>query len=747
MIFFLALIACNPYSNANPEEDDTGWANDSDDEELDSENPSPTVDTDLDPIEEPETVALPPLLSAPATLPGTAINRLVADIDDLLDGTTHGAYILDAENQQVVYESNPDARLKPASNAKLFITAISMERFGEDDRYTVELWAPASPSGGTVASLTALSLHDSTWSGYVTDGSTYVAQRIADLAWEAGIRRISGTLMLAGEALVNGDSLGTYSATSHRARAAVALQNAFTARGISVGSSSTTDRLSSPGGVKIAERASAALSASAQAVNTYSHNEMADIELRRLGYALGGTSSYAVGAREMIDALGDMGIDTSDLAFFDGSGLSHSNRVTARSVVELLEVMQAHPHGEAWERGLAIAGVRGTIENRMTGADTLGRFYAKTGTLRDTIALSGILHNAHDGHRYLISILQNSVGSQSGARATADAVVKVVAKDWRSGADRPAKPEILSATARNGVMEVSWTAVAGAASYGVWLSNDGKIWDRAQAYSVTSPSMRFNIDSGYPTYVRVIAVNSKGWSEPSDVYAGQTGPTKRVLLVDGDTRWDDLWENTLGRGHDSVARVAFGIEGRSFDSASAAAVVNGAVQLDDYDAVVWLLGEESTVNKTFDASERTLVQEYLGSGGSLLVSGSEVAWDLDNKGTSETQTFYNQWLHADYAGDDAGTWGSGPSTGGIFEGLPEINFYSPTGAVIDYPDQITPSNGAEAALDYLAGSGGTAAVTYDGDYAVVTFGFPIEAIDGADRRQDVLERVFDFFGI
>ena len=45
------------------------------------------------------------------------------------------------------------------------------------------------------------------------------------------------------------------------------------------------------------------------------------------------------------------------------------------------------------------------------------------------------------------------------------------------------------------------------------------------------------------------------------------------------------------------------------------------------------------------------------------------------------------------------------------------------------------------------GAGGTAAISYSGSYSVVNFGFPIESIDGKDRRSEVLERVFDFFGL
>ena len=63
----------------------------------------------------------------------------------------------------------------------------------------------------------------------------------------------------------------------------------------------------------------------------------------------------------------------------------------------------------------------------------------------------------------------------------------------------------------------------------------------------------------------------------------------------------------------------------------------GRVSAADYDVLVWILGEESTVDETFSAAERTLVQNFLSvPGRGLFVSGSELAWDLDNNDSFET---------------------------------------------------------------------------------------------------------------
>ena len=64
-------------------------------------------------------------------------------------------------------------------------------------------------------------------------------------------------------------------------------------------------------------------------LNVYSHNEFADILARHNGWQLWNGSTYADGEAALLDFLGGIGVGTSSLEFYDGSGLSHSNRVTA----------------------------------------------------------------------------------------------------------------------------------------------------------------------------------------------------------------------------------------------------------------------------------------------------------------------------------------------------------------------------------------------------------------------------------
>ena len=102
------------------------------------------------------------------------------------------------------------------------------------------------------------------------------------------------------------------------------------------------------------------------------------------------------------------------------------------------------------------------------------------------------------------------------------------------------------------------------------------------------------------------------------------------------------------------------------------AVISGAVNLNDYDSVIRILGAESTADDTFNATEQTLVEAFIAAGGHLFVSGSEIAWDLDSQGGGVS--FFENTLKGNYAADDANTYNVTVPGGSIFAGIPNFSF-------------------------------------------------------------------------
>ena len=124
-----------------------------------------------------------------------------------------------------------------------------------------------------------------------------------------------------------------------------------------------------------------------------------------------------------------MGIDTTAQNLADGSGVSRYNLVTAGQIVRLLEYMRSRSDlFPAYRDALPIAGVDGTLENRLRGTPAEGRARAKTGTLNGVTTLSGYVDSA-EGEPLAFSVLvEFYVGSSAPRRAVQDSIVAALAR-------------------------------------------------------------------------------------------------------------------------------------------------------------------------------------------------------------------------------------------------------------------------------------------------------------------------------
>lgn len=720
----------------------------------------PEEDPPLDPPDSPTGPTGPSALTgdpfaavpAPDVLPPTAISAIKSAIDSAVSSVTatSAVYIVDAENGQEIYVRAPDLPLKPASNTKLFTTATAFDLLGADHQMEARIYADKTPTAaGAVSQLTIISEHDFTWSTMLYATTSFPAERIADRVVAAGVKSVT-TLSVAGDYIVQGESTGTYDADGDRQLAADLLASTLEGRGITIGATTVTDSFAPPkNAVSLAKRTSLPIASAAHPLNVYSHNEFADLLARHNGYLLRNGSTYEEGAAAAKDWLASTGVDASGFQLHDGSGLSHSNRVTARQVVGILAYMATRPSGLAWQRTFSIGNVIGTLESRMSDPDVSGRFYGKTGTLNGVICTSGVLFHKHDGHRYFVSILMNDVADASAARSAEDAIVAAVAHDRRSLGTRPAKPTLrMMRSGGNGRIHFAWDPVKDADAYDLWLSKDAAVWERAGARRVTQTThVAAGLDASTTYYARLVASNAAGDSEPSNVLAASTRKGKpKLLLVEAFDRYATQPENPLGRGHDFLAGYARAFGERTFDSVGHDAVAAGAVKLSDYSAVFWQLGEESTADETFTADEETIVSDAIARGVHFFVSGSELAWDLDNKGTTADRAFAHDVLHVSYVADSAGTKTATAMSGMFNGGASELPFYTPGTQDVAYPDKLSAGAGATAELAYVGGQGGVAAVSYSGAAKVVVFGFPFETLATTDLRQSVMAGVLAFMG-
>ena len=90
-------------------------------------------------------------------------------------------------------------------------------------------------------------------------------------------------------------------------------------------------------------------------------------------------------------ALTELGVDPTSYVLADGSGLSRHNLVSPEALVQTLQVMAQRPEAAVYRASLSVAGVNGTLKNRLQDTPAQGRLQAKSGTLNGVLALSGYL--------------------------------------------------------------------------------------------------------------------------------------------------------------------------------------------------------------------------------------------------------------------------------------------------------------------------------------------------------------------
>ncbi len=90
----------------------------------------------------------------------------------------------------------------------------------------------------------------------------------------------------------------------------------------------------------------------------------------------------------------------------DGSGLSTADRVTPRSMVQLLGYAVKAPWHSVLEQSLPVAGRTETLRRRMKYTPAMGNLRAKTGTTNDVVSLGGYV-TARDGNVLAFSFIYN----------------------------------------------------------------------------------------------------------------------------------------------------------------------------------------------------------------------------------------------------------------------------------------------------------------------------------------------------
>jgi len=330
------------------------------------------------------------------------------------------ALAIDLQTGNVVFERHADLPLVPASNEKLMVTFAALHELGVAYRFRTEVLSNGYLDGPTWhGSLFLKGFGDPTLTGLDLDrlatqvaalGVTRIDGRIVgDESWFDTMRTAPGwkSSFFIQECpplsalVVDRDVYDKHVALRPAVAAAGRFRQLLRAHGVTAGPVLTgrapTDALG------LAQVESAPLTRILDEMDRDSDNFVAEMLLKDLGAEVGTGGTTAAGVAVVVRDLAAAGIPLAGVRIADGSGLSQLDRLTARALGALLV--------SAWNdldlqlplwHALPVAGLTGTLEDRMRKPPALGNVRAKTGTTNRASALSGYV-----GDRYAFVVVQN----------------------------------------------------------------------------------------------------------------------------------------------------------------------------------------------------------------------------------------------------------------------------------------------------------------------------------------------------
>jgi serine-type D-Ala-D-Ala carboxypeptidase/endopeptidase (penicillin-binding protein 4) len=370
-------------------------------------------------------------------------------------GSYSGAYVQNLSTGERVFAWRAGTPRVLASNAKLFISAAALARFGTEGTLgTVVLGRGELDAEGVWrGDLYLRGGGDPTFGSrrFATRsyGGGATVEELAELVDEAGLERVTGRIYgdesrhdsLRGgpysgfgvsiwvgplSALSFNRGLATESGAGYQssppAFAAARLDAALEARGIPVRLNPRAGRAPA-GTTELASVESPPMQSLVRLMNKPSDNFFAEILAKDLAMQARGVGTTRAGTRLAAGFARRLGVR---VRLADGSGLSRGNLASPHQVVRLLAAMSHREDFDAFIDSLPIAGQDGTLKKRMRSGVARFRCRGKTGTLSNVSALSGYCE-VLNGDTYAYAILMNGVYT-SGARVLQDRMLQAIAR-------------------------------------------------------------------------------------------------------------------------------------------------------------------------------------------------------------------------------------------------------------------------------------------------------------------------------
>jgi len=138
-----------------------------------------------------------------------------------------------------------------------------------------------------------------------------------------------------------------------------------------------------------------------------SQNQIAEILYKTLGLEKTSVGSADSGRVVLERQLATWGAEPDGYLIRDGSGLSRYGYLSPETIVRVLDKVRADTAFHVFYDALPIAGLDGSLRNRMKGTAAAGKIHAKTGSVANARSLSGYALTA-DNHTLIFSLLANN---------------------------------------------------------------------------------------------------------------------------------------------------------------------------------------------------------------------------------------------------------------------------------------------------------------------------------------------------
>ncbi len=349
------------------------------------------------------------------------LDSLLTARDSLLQTSQLGLHVVDLTTGVVLYARGERQRMRPASTEKVVTAVAALDALGPSYTLDTRLMATGEVNGGV--------LKGDLYVRGAMDPLLTVAdvRALAVRLKEAGVQRVAGRIV-ADASMKDGDDYGwgwcwddknavlSPLLCGGKPGLAGELKAALGRAGVKVGAvvAGVT-----PAGARELVVLRRPLAEVLQPMMKESDNLCAECVFYQLG-----RTRKEVAARMQ----GLLGEGSSTVA--DGSGLSLYNYQTPETFTRLLGYAAARPDSifQPLLAALPIAGVDGTLKNRMQGTAAEVAVRAKTGTVTAVSTLVGYTTQRSTNHLLAFAIMNQGVKSGAQGRALQDEVCRVISE-------------------------------------------------------------------------------------------------------------------------------------------------------------------------------------------------------------------------------------------------------------------------------------------------------------------------------